>query len=309
MTRYAVLGPGGVGGLVAAALTRAGLDVLVVAREPTAALIAERGIDVRSVVLGDFVARPAAAGRLEETVDVLFVTPKATQLGAALERVSARPQVVIPLLNGLDHVALLRERLGDGRVAAATIRVESDRPEARRVVQTSPSVRIELAADDPGVAAGLPAVAAALSAAGLPARVQEGERQVMWSKLVRLNSLASTTAAADAPIGFVRSDPAWRATLVACVEETAAVARADGAAVEASATLAELDGAHASLGSSMQRDLAAGRKPELDAIQGSVLRAAARHGLGCPTVARLAGEIARRAGIEAPQAGIEAPRA
>ena len=46
--------------------------------------------------------------------------------------------------------------------------------------------------------------------------------------------------------------------------------------------LGELEQAHATLGSSMQRDIAAGRAPELDAIPGSVLRAAARHGSAVP---------------------------
>ena len=50
----------------------------------------------------------------------------------------------------------------------------------------------------------------------------------------------------------------------------------------------------------MQRDIAAGRAPELDAIPGSVLRAAARHGLACPTIERLVAMIAARAGIEPP---------
>ena len=84
-----------------------------------------------------------------------------------------------------------------------------------------------------------------------------------------------TTSASDRPIGFVRSDPDWRTALKACVNETVAVANADGARSIRRSTLAELDGAHAELGSSMQRDIAAGREPELDAIAGAVLRAAA----------------------------------
>jgi ketopantoate reductase len=53
----------------------------------------------------------------------------------------------------------------------------------------------------------------------------------------------------------------------------------------------------------MQRDIAAGRTPELDAIPGSVLRAAARHGLRCPTIERLVALIAERAGLPAPAVG------
>jgi 2-dehydropantoate 2-reductase len=293
--RCAILGPGGVGGFLAAALARTGHNVVVVAREPTVELIARDGIELRSVLLGEFVARPASVARLVEPVDVLFVAPKATTLHTALERIGSDPPLVVGLLNGLDHLDVLRARFGSDRVPAATIRIESDRPSPGRIVQTSPSTRVELAADDPGLASRLPAVADALTRAGVPARVQAGERQVMWSKLARLNALSATTSVADRPIGFIRSDPEWRQTLVACVEETAAVANADGASIDPAATLAELDAAHEDLGSSMQRDLAAGREPEVDAIQGAVLRAAARHGLACPTVERLAGQIAARA--------------
>jgi 2-dehydropantoate 2-reductase len=74
-----------------------------------------------------------------------------------------------------------------------------------------------------------------------------------------------------------------------------AVANAEGAALRAQDTLAELDAAHPELGSSMQRDIAAGRPTELDAIAGAVLRASRRHGLRCPTVQWLAERVAVRA--------------
>jgi 2-dehydropantoate 2-reductase len=64
--------------------------------------------------------------------------------------------------------------------------------------------------------------------------------------------------------------------------------------------MGELGQAHATLGSSMQRDIAAGRTPELDAIPGAVLRAGQRHGIHCPTIERLTALIAARAGVAAP---------
>ena len=97
----------------------------------------------------------------------------------------------------------------------------------------------------------------------------------MWSKLVRLAPLALTTSVAQRPIGFIRSNTHWRGMLEAAIRETAAVANADGARIDAAETLAELDTAHPTLSSSMQRDLASGRPPEL-AIPGAVLAAASR---------------------------------
>jgi 2-dehydropantoate 2-reductase len=301
MGDLAVLGPGGVGGFLAAALAHAGERVIVVARAPTCAAIERDGIALQSRLLGELVTRPAAAvERLESPVDAVFIATKATGLEDALERVVVAPPLVVPLLNGLDHLELLRARFGSPRVPAAVIRIESDRVAPGRINQSSPGARVDLAAADPELAARLPALARRLEAAGIEARLGHSEAIVMWSKLVRLNALASTTAAADRPLGFIRSEPEWRERLLACVCEGAAVANADGAAVDPRDTVAELAGAHASLGSSMQRDLAAGRTPELDAIQGSVLRAAARLGLSCPVVAELSRRIAERAGLPAP---------
>ena len=286
-----MLGPGGVGGFLAAALRRADAPVVVVARESTAEVINDRGIEVRSVRLGDFVADPVAVRVLDEPTDVLIVATKAGGLDEALDRVDVLPGLVVPLLNGLDHVAVLKARYGEDRVCAGSIRIEADRAEPGVIVQTSPFLRIDLGADDPHARARLDGVVRTLEAAEVPARVLGSEAQVLWSKLVRLNALACTTTVSGEKIGFIRSDPIWRATLKGCIDEAAVVAAADGATVDPEATMGELDDAHAGLGSSMQRDIAAGREPELDAIPGAVLRAAARHGLSCPTIASLYEQI------------------
>jgi 2-dehydropantoate 2-reductase len=291
MTAAAVLGAGGVGGFVAAALDRSGADTRVVARPETADVLRETGFAVSSRALAaDFTARPPVVTELAEPVDVLIVATKATGLAEALERVPATPGLVIPLLNGLDHLAVLRDRFGAGRVAAAVIRIESDRPSPGVIVQTSPGARVDMA----GVDGRLEAVAGLLRGAGLEARIGDSEAAVMWSKLARLCALALTTSASDRPIGFVRSDPRWRTALEGAVNETVAVANADGAGLDAQDTLDELDAAHAELGSSMQRDIAAGRATELDAIAGAVLRAGRRHGLRCPTVQWLGERVALR---------------
>ena len=293
--RVAVLGPGGVGGLIAAALDRAGTDVVVVARESTAALIAERGLDVRSVTLGDFHARPRACARLRESVDALIVATKAAGLEAALERIAVQPTVVLPLLNGLDHMSLLRRRFSPGSVLAGSIRVEADRPRPGVVAHTSPFLLVSMASAEPSVAPAMQALVDALEQAQVPSAVLDSEAQVLWSKLVRLNALACTTSAYDKLLGEIRATPSLLADLVGTIQESCAVGQAEGADVQPQTAIAELERAHDTLGSSMQRDIAAGRAPELDAIPGAVLRAGARHGISCPTIERLVAMIAARA--------------
>lgn len=283
-------------------LVRAGEEVLVVGREHEIEVIARQGISVKSGRFGEFNARPEAAVELTRPPDFLLVATKATTLPEALRRVKARPKLVVPLLNGFEHMATLRSHFASSRVAAGVIRMEADSPEPGQVVHSSPSVRIDLAADDELLDDDLRRLAAALIAAGLPAAIGESEAQVLWSKFVRLAPLACTTSVAGRPIGFIRSDPHWRSVLLAAIDEVVRVANAEGARLNAAVPLAELEEAHPTLGSSMQRDLAAGREPELDAIAGAVLRAAAHYGIECPTVADLAGMIAERVAIPSPYA-------
>ena len=218
--RHAILGAGGVGGLIGGALARAGRDVVLLLRPGTLARHPRR-LRVASAVLGDFEAEVELAGELEREVDVLWVTPKAPDLEAALTlatpaRVGAA--VVVPMLNGIDHVALLRARYE--RVLAAAIRVESERVEPGLVRQPTPFARIDLA---PGPQSD--GVAAELRATGLQVEVGPDEPTVLWEKLSLLGPLALTTTAAGAPAGEVQAAPQWSERLFACAPDGAPVVR------------------------------------------------------------------------------------
>ncbi|MBX5440340.1 MAG: 2-dehydropantoate 2-reductase [Solirubrobacteraceae bacterium] len=293
MTRVAVLGPGGVGGFVAAALARAGVATTVVAREATAAAIADRGLRVRSARLGAVEARPAATARLDDDVDVLVVATRAAALDAALERVAGEPGLVVPLLDGLDHVAALRARFGPRAVVAA-IDVDAERVGPGEVEERGGAVRVELAADAPAARPRLAALVDVLRAAELPARLGDGEAPVLWRRLAGLVAPSLATAAHGLPIGPIRDHPRRRLDLEDAVDETVAVARAEGAALDANATLRALWALDPAATTAMARDVAAGREPELDAIAGAVVRRGAAHGLACPAVERLAQRVRER---------------
>jgi 2-dehydropantoate 2-reductase len=97
--------------------------------------------------------------------------------------------------------------------------------------------------------------------------------------------MALLTTRHGMPVEGVRTER--RSELLAVLAEVAAVARAEGALVDADRLLAWFDGAPAGMKSSMQRDAEAGRPLELDAIGGAVLRAARRRGVPAPVTERL----------------------
>jgi len=288
--RIAVLGPGGVGGLLAALLADDGHEVVVLAGPATADAIQEHGVRLQSGRFGDRAVPVGTAGVLDRQVDVCLVAVKATQLDAALERVPADvlgAALLVPLLNGVEHLAVLRAAYPGATVAAATIRVESTRTEPGQVRHDSPFAAVELCR-----APGVDRFAEALVHAGLDVRVREDEAGVLWDKLTFLGPLALLTTHAGQPAGFVREHR--RADLVAVVGEVAAVARAEGAAGDEQAVLTAFDGVPPTMRSSMQRDAEAGRPLELDALGGAVLRAAARHRLDVPVTARLVEDLSAR---------------
>lgn len=292
LQRVAVLGPGGVGGLLAGLLARAGPSVVCIAGGDTAAAIRARGVSVHSERFGNFSVAVDAEQQLREPVDLCLVTVKATHLDAALERVRADvlgDALLIPLLNGVEHVALLRQRYPAARVLAGAIRVESTRTAPGEVVHSSPFASVVLARRDDAPAQRVDDVVRLLTQAGLDVEVGHDEVGVLWGKLAFLAPMALLTTHAHAPVGVVRDQR--RDDLVALVSEVAAVARAEGAAVDTDGVLAMFDKIPASMQSSMQRDAAAGRPLELEAIGGAVLRAAARHHLSVPVTTGLVDDL------------------
>ncbi|MFF8020219.1 ketopantoate reductase family protein [Streptomyces sp. NPDC007896] len=287
----AVLGPGGVGGLLAALVARAGHRVICLAGDETARALRTDGIRVRSGRFGDFTAAVEADTELREPVDACLISVKHTALDAALERV--RPEVLgdgllVPFLNGVEHPAALRARYGAARVAPAVIRVESTRTAPGVIEHGSPFAEIDLTGEN--VPRGrLDALAGVLAAAGPTVRVLDDEAATLWAKMSFLAPFALLTTRYGVPLGEVRAR--HREELTSLVAETAAVSRACGAPADPAVALARYDAFPPDTKSSMQRDAEAGRPLELDAIGGALLRAADRHGVAVPVARGLVREL------------------
>jgi 2-dehydropantoate 2-reductase len=295
--KVAVLGPGGVGGLLAAVLARQGNTVVCIAREATVDRLVERGISVRSKRFGEFAAKVDAAPILPSAVDVCLVAVKATQLDSALNRVPSRTLgdgLVVPFLNGIEHIAALRERYGDA-VVPATIRVESTSVEPGIVEQASPFASVELGladGNDSTRSLSVRALGKHFVAAGLDVEIRADEQSMLWRKLGFLAPLALLTTHESASAGAVRT--ARRADLLTVIHEVATVAKEAGARIDEQAVIKLFDSIPETMQSSMQRDAAAGRTIEIEAIGGAILRAADRKGLRVPVTAKLVADLRSR---------------
>ncbi|HUA15293.1 MAG TPA: 2-dehydropantoate 2-reductase [Verrucomicrobiae bacterium] len=280
---HAILGVGGVGGLIAASLARAGASVtLVVRREALASY--PRTLRLESP-FGNFDAHPSVAADVPPC-DVLWLTVKATQLDASLAALAnpAAIRAIVPLLNGIDHIALLRAKYGAGKVIPATIAVETERVAAGHIIHRSPFANFNVLAAGRAL---LGATIEDLQRQGFNCRFIDDEPTLMWSKLVFLAAFALTTTAADKTTGEILADPQWSQLGLGCIREASAIAVAEGAKIDVNTLIPAVMKMPGNMRSSMQKDVAAGNPPELDAIAGPILRGAQKHGIDIPATRKL----------------------
>ena len=216
-----ILGPGAVGGVLTVGFLEAGVDVLCIARPDTAELIRSEGLTLRQGQKVETV-RPRVTSELREPVELLLVTVKAPSLEDALERVTAPAETTIPLLNGIEHMRTLRDRLLAGTVVAGSIgRIEAFLERPGTVVQPTPSVVMTVASDTADRTVEL------LRQSGVDVRVNGSEAEVLWEKLARQAPVAAATAITQRSVGELRDDPAWRRRLQEAIAEACNVAARD----------------------------------------------------------------------------------
>jgi len=289
--RHAILGAGGVGGLIGVALAKSGESVtLVLRQEALKDYPAELSLESP---LGTFSVPVDRATSVAAPYDVLWITVKATQLESALRSVSVDPGqlgAVVPLLNGIDHVALLRARFGHDRVVPASIGVETERAAPGKIIHRGMAIRLTFSSIGEGR---LASTVEEFRKFGFACQFVPDEMKILWTKLSFLAPFALTTTAGGLTIGEVNRDPAWRKRLEAVVREVAAVGTASGTPLDPTVVLDYFEKTPQGGRSSMQKDVAAGKPPELDGIAGPILRRAEEHGIDVPVTRELGGLIRR----------------
>jgi len=296
--RFAILGSGAVGGYYGAKLSRAGHDVTFVARGAHLAAIRERGLLVRSPMLGDFTVRAAAE---EDTarvgpVDAAIFAVKTYDNGTALPMIApmlGRDTCILTLQNGVDSVTELAAAYGEAPVIGGTTYIATALNEPGVIDQTGTHRRIvfgEVFGPLPRTSDRVTRIHQALDGADIQSYPVDDGRVAIWEKFIFLAALAGFTGGSRLPIGPLWLDPVIRAQFLEGCREIERLARAEGVPVAAdvvdrlSAYIAAIPG---SMRSSLLIDLSAGKRIEVEALQGAVVRRAQRAGVSVPIMSTL----------------------
>jgi 2-dehydropantoate 2-reductase len=312
--RISILGSGAVGGYYGAKLARAGHDVTFIARGAHLAAIRERGLEIRSPMLGGFTVR---AGAEEDTsrvgpVDLVIVAVKAYDNATALPMLSpmlGSSTTVLTLQNGVDSADDVAAVVGEAPVLGGTTYIATALSAPGVIDQTGTHRRIvfgEVFGELPRVSPRASAIHETLAAADIQAEVVGDGRVPIWEKFIFLVSLAGFTGATRLPIGPVWEDPFIRGQFLAGCREIEALARAEGIPVAADRIeqieryIATIPG---TMRSSLLIDLSQGKKIEVEALHGAVVRRAARAGVPAPIMATLYAVLKPFAAGGSPPAG------
>lgn len=303
---FGIVGSGAVGGYYGAKLARAGQRVSFIARGPHLDAIRDRGLQIRSP-LGDFTVHAEAeddSARIGP-VDVVLYSVKAYDNPTALpllDRLVGTRTLVLTLQNGVDSPDEIAGRIGEGRVIAGPTYIATAVTAPGVIEQTGTHRRIvfgEIFGNPPRLSDRVLALRDVMSRADIQAEAVADARTAMWEKFSYLAPFAGFSGASRLPLGPLWGDGFTRRQLQAAVAEVLAVARAEG--VDIPAGMEErmkqyAEGLPGNMRASLLIDLSQGKRIEVEALQGSVVRRGERAGVPTPIMATLYAVLKPHAG-------------
>jgi 2-dehydropantoate 2-reductase len=286
--RIAVLGSGGIGGYYGALLAKGGHDVAFIARGAHLEAMQRRGLTLRTPDADSTVPVNAVADtKRVAPVDLVLFCVKSydTKLAAqTLAPLMGRDTAVVTLQNGIDNVEAIGSVVGTGAVLCGAVYIALQLASPGVVLRTGGEGRIVFGELNGAVTERVQRIASAFEHSRIPHEVSSNISRVLWEKFLFITGIGGVTALARSGIGPLLASPESRVLLTTACEEIAAVALAEGVPLPADAVDRVIQQAAAlppQWRSSMARDLADGRRLEVEALSGAVVRRGLK--LGVPT--------------------------
>ncbi len=280
-----VLGAGAVGGYFGGRLAQAGGDVTFLVRPRRRAQLERDGLRIASPH-GDATLRvqTVEASEARPVYDFVLLSCKAYDLDTAMDAIApamADHTVIVPLLNGMAHLARLDERFGAARVMGGTCWISATLDADGVIRQPDPLQRIAFGERGGGRTGRGAELASAFAQAGVPCDLVDNIEQEMWEKLAFLSVFAAATCLFRANIGEIVAAPGGPAALEEAFAVNCEAAARAGHPLrpEAIERGRKVLTAGSARNASMRHDLDAGNPVESDQIVGWMVGVARAHGL------------------------------
>ncbi|UCV05562.1 ketopantoate reductase family protein [Dechloromonas denitrificans] len=271
-----ILGAGGIGGYFGAQLLRSGADVTFLLRDKRQALIASEGLRIETPH-GNFTVQPptVTAASVTPIYDLIILAPKSYDLDDALASLeNARGKaVVLPFLNGIEHLAALDRKFGRAAVMGGVAHIAATITDSGAVRQLNDIHSLTVGPRDPAHVELAKEFIALCGKAPFDSVYAENIEQALWDKWVFLAALAGMTTLCRGSVGEILATPYGEGLIRQMYDECCAVARLSGYPTGEAATaraLGMLIAPGSPFTASMLRDLLAGQRTEYQHILGAM---------------------------------------
>ncbi|WP_087972720.1 ketopantoate reductase family protein [Oceanobacillus rekensis] len=293
-----VQGAGALGGYFGGRILEAGYDVSFFVREKRAASLTKEGLKITSPE-GMFESKNVMVfTRLEEikNIDLVILAVKGYHLDQVIPQIQAIVEqtdaFVLPLLNGVEHLEILQQAIGEEKVLGGFASIIATLNEQGHIVHSSGSSAIKFGAlhnDQIEVCKQLEAMNQHVKTKILR---EEAILKHMWKKYIFITAFSGITSAMQLPAGFIANTEASFATAGNVIYEMSMLAEKEGIVLteqEVEGMVNRLRGFSGEATSSMHQDMRKGLPIEVEHLHGGALRMAAKHGVTVPVIETLYG--------------------
>ena len=288
--RMAVMGTGGTGGYFGGLLARAGEEVAFIARGAHLEAIRKNGLAVQSVLAGDFNISATATDNPGDIgpVDFVLFCVKAYDNAVAAEQI--RPligpeTIVLSVQNGIDNEQQIGDVIGPDHIVGCVSYVSSTIQSPGVIAQTGGPGTIVFGEMQGGTSTRTEALQRKLQNSGITAELHSDIQAALWQKFLGICGVNGVTALTRLPMGEIVACKETHNLMRATMEEVNAVAGARGVNLPEGSVDQSMDFFSCmdpSVRGSMYYDLAAGRRLELEFLNGTVVRLGNEHGIATP---------------------------
>ncbi len=288
--KVAVMATGGIGGFFGGLLAQNGNDVTFIARGEHLRAIRANGLQVKSRG-GEFVCKPANAtddpasvGIVDWIIFSVKTYDTETAARAILPMIGAQTTVVT-FQNGVESVEQIAAVIGNDKVIAAPVQIESAIVAPGVIAQTSPFRTVIVGEMNGTITPRVEWLVEQLKRGGVDASASDAMPAPLWAKLLFLASFSGLTTLARTEGAMLFKSREAQETLRAAMQEIAEVARAYDVKLPADIVDQRLKFAlnvPPGMTSSMHKDLLKGNRLEIDALNGAVVRLGAAKNIATP---------------------------
>ncbi|HET8523570.1 MAG TPA: 2-dehydropantoate 2-reductase [Thermomicrobiales bacterium] len=289
--RVAVMGAGALGGFYGGLMARAGEDVTFIARGKTLEALRDHGLTVKSRLKGDFTIPVTATNDANSlgAVDLVFFSVKSYDLDTAVQAIKplVGPEtMVLSVQNGIDNEQRIGKIVGDQAVIGGVVVVSSTVEAPGVIAQVGGPALVRFGEMTPGITPRVRRLKDLFDKIDIPAEALEDIRGPLWQKFMLICAMSGVCSLTRLTLQQIFAVPETKQFYRDVMAEVTAVARAQGVDLPESAADDALVAMQSMLATaergSMAYDLMAGRRIEIETLNGTVVRLGRESGVATP---------------------------